>query len=168
MENILKKMTYGYYVLTSLKSGDELKSRDEDYIVAGTVNWASQVSFKPATIAVAVGQDSDLNETIDYSKHFTLHLLGENQKELVKKFAKKSEVEDGKINGVSFKKKDGEVILENTLGYITCKIDKNKSVNVGDHTVYFGEVVNHKTLSENKALCTMMLDIEYTEDKVEA
>lgn len=168
MSNILKKMTYGYYVLTALKDGDELKTRDEDYIVAGTVNWASQVSFNPPTIAVAVGQKSDLNETIDYSGHFTLHLLGENHKEMVKKFAKDSEVKDGKINGVPFKKKEGEVILENTLGYAICKIDKSKSVNIGDHTVHFGEVVTQKTISNNEALCTMMLDIEYTEDKVES
>lgn len=70
----MKKMTYGYSVVTALKAGDEMKTRDEDYIAAGTINWAMQTSFELPILAVAVGQKSHLNETIDYSSHFTLRL----------------------------------------------------------------------------------------------
>ncbi len=154
-------MTYGHYVLTALKPGDEMKTRDKDYLAAGTVNWAMQVSFEPKAIAVAVSQQADLNETIDYSKHFTLHLLSKKQKEMVEKFAGKSEITESTVNGVKYSKKDDELILENTLGYITCKL--THSQNIGGHTVHFGEVVNEKEVDGGAALCTMELPIQYSE-----
>lgn len=163
MQELLKKMTYGHYVLTALKSGDELETRDEDYFAAGTINWASQVSFNPPMIAVAVGQKSDLNETIDYSGQFTLHLLSEDQKELIQKFADDTSVKNGKINGEEFHKEDGEVILEDSLGYMKCKL--KESINMGDHTVHFGEVMQANQQKDKKAICTMDVPTNYTPEK---
>lgn len=165
MSKLLEKFTYGYYVLTALKKAENLETREKDYIAAGTVNWVSQASFSPQVISVAVGQKSDLNETIDYSEHFTLHLLSEDHKEYVRKFGVKSTIEDGKINAVPFQKQNGEAIIADTLGYITCKVVE--SLNVGDHTVYFGEVVNEEVHKDKEALCTMQLPTEYTKDKAE-
>ncbi|MBZ9779570.1 flavin reductase family protein [Psychroflexus sp. CAK8W] len=165
MSKLTHKFTYGYYILTALKKSEDLETRDKDYIAAGTVNWVSQVSFSPEIISVSVGQKSDLNETIDYSEYFTLHLLSEDHKEYVKKFGIKSTIEDNKINGVPFKKQNDQAIVEDTLGYITCKVVKSQ--NVGDHTVYFGEVVNEEVHKDKQALCTMQLPSEYTKDKAE-
>lgn len=165
MSNLTEKFTYGYYIMTALKKADNLKTREDDYIAAGTVNWVSQVSFSPEMISVAVGQKSDLNETIDYSNHFTLHLLSSDHKDYVKTFGVKSTIEDGKINGVPYKKQNDQAIIEDTLGFITCKVVKSQ--NVGDHTVYFGEVVNEEAHKDKDALCTMQLPSEYTKDKAE-
>jgi len=163
MQELLKKMTYGHYVLTALKSGKELETRDEDYIAAGTVNWASQVSFEPPMIAVAVGQKSDLNETIDYSGYFTLHLLSEDQKDLIQTFADDTTVQNGKVNGKQFRKEDGELIIEDSLGYMKCQL--KESQNVGDHTVHFGEVIEVKQMEDKKAICTMDVPTTYTPEK---
>jgi len=165
MSKLLKKFTYGYYVMTALKKADKLKTREKDYIAAGTINWISQVSFSPTIISVAVGQKSDLNETIDYSGQFTVHLLSENNKEYVSKFGSKSIIENGKINGVAFNKQNDQVILPDTLGYVTCKVVE--SLTMGDHRVYFGEVINEEIHKDKKALCTMQLESEYTKDKAE-
>jgi flavin reductase (DIM6/NTAB) family NADH-FMN oxidoreductase RutF len=165
MSTLAKKFTYGYYVLTALKKADNLKTREKDYIAAGTVNWASQVSFSPEIISVAVGQKSDLNETIDYSKHFTIHLLSDEHKDYVQTFSQKSKIEDGKINGVAFQKQNDQAIIEDTLGFLTCKVVEK--LNVGDHTVYYGEVINEEIHKDKKALCTMQLPLEYTKDKAE-
>lgn len=35
---ILKKLTYGHYIITAVKPADEMSIRNKDYIVAGTVN----------------------------------------------------------------------------------------------------------------------------------
>ncbi|MEM9888397.1 MAG: flavin reductase family protein [Bacteroidota bacterium] len=159
---ILQQLTYGYYVLTALKSGDELKTRDKDYIAAGTINWLTQVSFEPPMVAVAVALDADLNETIDYSEHFTVHILAEPQADWIKKFAKDSIIENGTINGVPFKKEQEELILEGTVGYFTCKIDKNKSLTIGDHTMHFGEVIRtHLNDSQLRPICTKEEQIIY-------
>lgn len=166
MSKLLQKLTYGHYILTALKEGDDLKTRDSDYIAAGTVNWASQVSFEPEMLAVAVGKMSDLNETIDYSGKFTLHLLQKSQKDLVEKFGSKTEVEGDRVNGVPFTKENGELILENTIGYITCKV--TETVNVGDHTIHFGEVVKQRMQNDAEPLCTMELKTQYTKEKAVA
>ena len=165
MSKLTNKFTYGYYILTALKKSEDLETRDNDYIAAGTVNWVSQVSFSPEIISVSVGQKSDLNETIDYSGYFTIHLLSKDHTEYVEKFGSKSTIEDGKINGVAFKKQNDQAIVEDTLGFLTCKVVKSQ--NVGDHTVYFGEVINEEILNDKHPLCTMQLPSQYTEDKAE-
>lgn len=162
MEDILKKLTYGHYILTARKEADELKTRDKDYIAAGTVNWASQVSFDPPMIMISVGQKSDLNETIDYSERFTLHLLGKENSEMVEDFGSKSDIGDGKINGYSFSKKDHQVMLDDAAGYMVCQV--KKSMNIGDHTIYFGEVVSAALQKDDADLiCTKDVPSNYTE-----
>jgi flavin reductase (DIM6/NTAB) family NADH-FMN oxidoreductase RutF len=165
MSKLAQKYTYDYHILTALKKAGNLKTRDKDYMAAGTVNWVSQVSFSPIILSVAVGQKSDLNETIDYSGHFTLHLLSSDHEDYVKTFEKKSTIKDDTINGVPFKKINNQVIIEDTLGYATCRVVN--SMNVGDHTIYFGEVVDENMLKDKKALNTMQMPIEYTKDKAE-
>ncbi|MEM0994616.1 MAG: flavin reductase family protein [Bacteroidota bacterium] len=157
---ILEKMTYGHYIVTAIKSGDELKTREKDYIAAGTVNWVSQVSFEPAMFAIAIGLKSDLNETIDYSEHFTIHILSDEEQDWVEKFGANSTIKDGKINGISFQKQDNALILPNSIGYFTCKVEK--SMNNGDHTLHIGKVVDQKLHeAAMRPLCTNQLKIKY-------
>ncbi|HKK38363.1 MAG TPA: flavin reductase family protein [Cryomorphaceae bacterium] len=167
MKSILNKLTYGHYILTALKSGKELETRDRDYIAAGTVNWAGQVSFKPPMVAVSVGQKSDLNETINYSGRFTLHILGEQNRDMIEAFGSKSEIEDGTINGYAFSKKGGQVILDNTIGYVECVV--KEYLHLGDHFVYFGEVVAQKSANDVGAvICTKEHPVEYREEIADA
>ena len=165
MSKITEKFTYGHYILTALKKSEDLETRDKDYIAAGTVNWVSQVSFAPEMVAVAVGQKSDLNETIDYSGHFTVHLIADEHKDYVGKFGKASTIENGKINGVAFEKKYDQAILRDSLGYLVCKV--KESINTGDHRTYFGEVIHQQLNGDKKALCTNHLSTEYTEEKAD-
>ena len=62
----LRKITYGFYILTAKK--------DED-IGAGTVCWASQVSFEPPLIMVGVKKQSHLKEVIEKSGNFALNVV---------------------------------------------------------------------------------------------
>ncbi len=165
MSKLAHKFSYGYYILTALKKGNNLKTRDKDYIAAGTVNWVSQVSFSPEIFSIAVAQKSDLNETIDYSQHFTLHVLSEDHKDYIKTFGKESNIKNGKINGVSFKKVNNQAIIEDTAGFLTCKVVK--SINLGDHTVYFGEVIHEQVSQDKEALSTTHHRLEYTKEKAE-
>ena len=166
MKNIAKSFTYGHYILTARKMAGEMKTRDKDYIAAGTVNWISQVSFEPPMVVVAVGQKSDLNETINYSGRFTIHFLDEGNRDMVEAFASKSTVEADKINGFSFLRKDHQVILEDVAGYAECKVVKE--FNSGDHTVYIGEVLTTE-LPDAAAdlICTKDVRSEYTEARAE-
>lgn len=164
MQSILNKLTYGYYIVTALKPGNELKTRKKDYLAAGTVNWLSQLSFEPPMVGVAIGQQSHLNETIDYSKHFTVHLLGPDQKEWIKRFAGDSTVENGKINGIPFEKRDHALVLKDTIGFLTCRLEK--STNIGDHTLHIGQVITSELFDEHTLpLCTKDQASTYTKEK---
>lgn len=56
MKKLAHKFMFGYYILIALKKADNLKTRDKYYIAAGTVYWASQISFTPKIFSVAEGQ----------------------------------------------------------------------------------------------------------------
>jgi len=158
MKEALKNLTYGHYILTSLKSGDELKTREKDYLASGIVNWVSQISFDPPMVMIAVAQLSDLNETIDYSGKFSLHLLKEGQNELIKPFSSKSSFEDGSVNNLKFVKESGFLHLESLESRIDCEVEKG--FNAGDHTLYLAKVVN-QTKAEIQPLCTKETAIRY-------
>lgn len=148
----LQKLSNGYYILTAVKPGDELKTRDKDYIAAGIINWATQISFDPLQVAVAVKIDSHLNETIDYSDSFSLHLLSDEQKDWVDSFSTKSEITEDKINGMPYTLKDDHIEFEDTLATIACTL--SDSVRCGDHTLHIGEVKEARVLKEGKPLTT--------------
>ena len=148
----LQKITNGYYILTAVKPGEELKTRDKDYIAAGVINWAIQISFDPLQVGVSVEVDSHLNETIDYSERFTLHILSEEQNDWIQKFSGESEISDQKINGIPYRIEDDNVRFDKVIGRIDCQL--TNSVRSGDHTLHIGKVVHAEILSEKEPLTT--------------
>lgn len=140
----LKKITYGFYIVTTRKSSEEMSTRDKDYIAAATVSWVSQASFDPPLVTVAIQKHTDLHETIEKSRVFAVNIVGKDDRDMLKPFAEKCTVEDGKINGYSFQ--DGETgapILDDVPAYFECKVVED--VSQGDHSVYVGEVVGGET-----------------------
>lgn len=158
--NILQKLSYGQYILTTVKNSEEMSTRSMDYIAAGSVNWAMQTSFEPPMIAVAVKIDSDLQETIEKSRQFTLHLLAEGQRDLIETFASKSTITDKTINGIPYDRDaNDQVILDNTLGFITCSV--NNSISSGDHTLYLANVINVDAMDAGNPLTTENAALQY-------
>ena len=159
----LEKLTNGYYILTALKPADELKTRDKDYIAAGIINWASQVSFEPLQVGVAVQADSHLNETIDYSEQFTLHVLSDQQIEWIDKFGGDSEITEEHINGVPYSVSEGWIRLEGTMASIDCTLVN--SVRCGDHTLQLGQVLQARVSDESTPLSTQERASAYQGEK---
>lgn len=160
MSNNLSDFTYGHYILTAIKKGDELKTREKDYLAAGAVNWASQISFDPQMVMVAVENQSDLNETIDYSEKFSLQVLGHSAENLIERFSQKSKISGNQINEVPFNEVNEFIHLEKMMSYIDCEVLESQKM--GDHTLYFGKVVNQEKAKDEELLCTKETAIEYT------
>ncbi len=156
---ILKKITNGYFVVTALKKAEEMETRDEDYIAAATVNWVTQISFDPLQVAVSVALFSDLNETIDKSGAFTVHVLTDKHMQWIEEFAEKSEITSKKINGIDYHIKNSEVLLDDALVVITCRL--KESVRCGDHTLHIGEVVSTEEHGTIAPLSTVALPSTY-------
>jgi flavin reductase (DIM6/NTAB) family NADH-FMN oxidoreductase RutF len=160
----LKKITYGFYILTTQKSAEELSTRSVDYIAAGTVCWVSQVSFNPPMLMVAVQKDSDLNETIQKSRVFAINYIGSANEALIQPFSHKTEVDDqaNKLNGYSFEAGvTGSPLITACPVAVECKLTDSLTTN-GDHVIFIGEVVSATIRDENaKMISDLDVDFDY-------
>jgi flavin reductase (DIM6/NTAB) family NADH-FMN oxidoreductase RutF len=152
----LRKITYGYYILTTRKSAEQLTTRDQDYIAAGTVCWVTQVSFEPHLVMVAVEKTSDLNETIQKSRVFALNVLGRKNQPLIEKFSRKTNVEEGahQLNDYAFEDgKTGSPLLTDTVASFECNLVEVIH-SKADHVLFLGEVVEATIRNADEPLLT--------------
>lgn len=131
------------YLLTAAKPAEEMATRDQPYYAAGTIQWVSRLAFEPPLLGVSVGLFSHLNETIDHSGSFTLHLLDQARAHYAELFAGTNQVEEAAINGVPFALKGRALLLEN-LPYLHCQL--KQSHRHGDHTFHVGEITESRAL----------------------
>ena len=144
LNEALHQLSYGYYILATRADGDDLKTRSEDWVSAGTVSWATQSSFDPPLITVAIQKDSDLNETIQKSQVFSLTVIGKDEKKLIEKFAKQTDVDysDNKVNGISYSEgSTGAPLLDCGVATLECTLEDALTTN-GDHILFVGRVKN--------------------------
>jgi len=144
-EDILEKITYGFYIVTTRVGREELSTREKDYIAAGTVSWLMQTSFEPPMVAVAIQKDSDLNETMGRSGVFAVNILGKDDRSMVDDFSGDSNIKAQQINGYTFLNgaESGCPILERGLGFIECRIEEIVDTK-GDHVLFVGKIINNE------------------------
>ncbi|HEY8487285.1 MAG TPA: flavin reductase family protein [Limnochordales bacterium] len=131
-KQVLRKLTYGLYVLTA---------RHQQEVAAGTVNWLSQCSFQPPLVMVAVKADSRLHGLVEASSAFAVNVLAAHQKDVAQAFFRPTQVENGRINGYAFEPApvSGAPLLVDLPAWVECRVTDR--VKRGDHTVFVGEVV---------------------------
>lgn len=127
----LRMIPYGIYVLTS----DDGKGN----VGAATVNWVTQSSFAPPLVVVGVKADSGAHTVVKGTGKFTLNMLGKDGKGAAFGFFKPAKLEDGKINGFSFKSgTNGCAILDVAIAAVECSV--KQVLEMGDHSVVVAEV----------------------------
>lgn len=156
LDQVLEKMSYGYYLVASRKSGAELESQNEDWISAATVSWAMQSSFNPPLITIAVKKASNLNETIQRAQAFSLTILGQGEKELIKEFAHESDISGHKINGIQFEtgQETGAPVLKAGIATLECRLE-DALTPPGDHMLFVGRIVDAEFHNEDTPLTTL-------------
>ena len=129
----LRMIPYGLYVMTA---------EDKDgRISAGTVNWATQASFKPPLVAVGVKADSQLHEITKTAGCFALNVLGKGQQGAAYTFFKPAERDGQTISGEAFHSGSTDApVLDNTPAFVECRLVT--TVEEGDHSIFVGEVVD--------------------------
>ncbi len=128
------KMPSGLFVLGS-RAGDERNGM--------TLNWASQVSSEPKLIAVSVEHPALTHRLITDGRVFALSLLDREDRALVRKFVKPAEVdpEARTLNGVAYHDgRSGAPVLDQAVAFLDCEL--RQAVEVGQHTLFIGEVVD--------------------------
>lgn len=132
-KQVLRKLTYGLYILTT--AGD-------DKMAASTVNWLSQASFSPPLVMAGVKADSGVHALIEQSGTFAVNILAADQQDVASAFFRPSKVEDGRINGYVFEPgpETGVPLLTDLPAWFETRV--TDSVKQGDHTVFVAEVIN--------------------------
>jgi flavin reductase (DIM6/NTAB) family NADH-FMN oxidoreductase RutF len=106
-----------------------------------TINWVTQVSFEPKLVAISVEDTAVTHELISEGGVFAISLVSREDRAIVRKFTKPVEVEGGTLNGFPFHDGvSGAPILDQAPAYVDCEV--RQTVDVGNHTMFIGEVVD--------------------------
>ncbi|MEM9128391.1 MAG: flavin reductase family protein [Pseudomonadota bacterium] len=101
-----------------------------------TIGAFTSVSLAPPLVAFLPAKNSKTWPRIRKSEKFTINILGHDQEELCRTFARTSEE---KFSGVSWVTSDhGTPHLEGALAWLNCKI--YNEFDAGDHDIVVGEV----------------------------
>ena len=149
---VLWKMPSGLYVVGSTDRAERRNGM--------TLNWASQVSFEPKLLGIAVERDAFTHELVTASGVFALCLIDREDRAIVRKFTKPVEVDLSArtLNGFSYF--DGPAttapVLEQAVAYLECEV--RQPVDVGNHTLFLGEIVNAAFLKDEETPVLRMED----------
>jgi len=125
-------LSNGVYVLTS---------RSEGRYGAATVTWVSQASFKPPLIMAAVRRESSVFGCLAESGSAVLHIVGNRQQDIARRFFFPTHKVSGMINGEAFMEgKTAAPVLPNLPAYIECQVEQIVDTH-GDHAVVILRVV---------------------------
>ncbi len=131
-QKALRLLSNGVYVLTS---------RSENRYGAATVSWISQASFKPPLIMAAVRRESNVFRCLAESRAAVLHIVGDGQQDIARRFFSPTTSGDGTINGEPVTEgKTTAPVLPSLPAYIECQVERIVDTN-GDHDLVILRVV---------------------------
>jgi flavin reductase (DIM6/NTAB) family NADH-FMN oxidoreductase RutF len=136
---VLMLFTYGIYVV-SAHAGEENN--------AFVANWLSQCCFDPPMIMVSIQKDARTRQMIRASGLFAVHVLATGQREFAGMLGKSSRSNMNKLKNVRWHPSavTGCPILEDTLGYVECRV--TGELPAGDSDIVLGKVIHGEMLSD--------------------
>lgn len=143
--DILNKISYGLYVVSSMKDKEKFNGQIANAVV--------QTTAEPPTIAVCINKQNLTHEFIEKSKVFSVSILSkETPMQFIGRFGFKSGREFDKFNGIKYKigKTGAPIVVENALGYVEAEV--LSSVDVGTHTIFIGKVVETETINKGEPM----------------
>jgi flavin reductase (DIM6/NTAB) family NADH-FMN oxidoreductase RutF len=129
----LNFLSNGVYILTATTL---------DAIHAATVTWASQVSFQPALVIVALRRNSHLAQAVRKAHRFALNIMADDQQESVARFFSHytAPLEEATGQDKLFRMTMGKCpLLTDGMAWLECKLVAEPA-SPGDHALMLGEV----------------------------
>ena len=143
-EEVLKRFPLPVSVVTVGRGGAEN---------ALTVSWACPVSFDPPHILIAVDRLHYSVDFLESTKNFALNLLKADQRKMAGRFARQSFTGEDKFEAASTHAgATGAALFDDALAWLDCEIVR--TLEVGDHLLCIGRVVEARVLAEGPALLT--------------
>ena len=139
-DRALQCIPYGLYVV-GVANGEMIST-----IVA---NWAMQVSFRPALVAIAVEDDSRMRERIELAGFFSVNMLPPKNVQLARTFLKPKETRGNAVGGRQLtRSRNGSPFLQDAVASIECRVAEKHAA--GDHILFLGEVVDAAVRREGR------------------
>ena len=137
-KKVLRNLSYGVYVVTS---------KDGSKNVGCVANSVMQVTSNPVTVAISINHDNFTNLVIKKNGKVGISILKENtDASIIGTFGFSSSKDVDKFDNVKFKEIDEIPVLEDTCGYMICKVlDAMES---DTHTVFLLEVISSGDYSD--------------------
>jgi flavin reductase (DIM6/NTAB) family NADH-FMN oxidoreductase RutF len=130
---LLHKLTYGLYVLTSADGGER---------GGMLVTWVVQASFEPPLVAVAVQSTAHTTEVMKKSGTFALNFMADEQRTEAAAFGKKFAKVGDKF--ADFPHHPGALtgspVLDDAFGHLECRV--TGWLAGGDHDIAVAEIVD--------------------------
>ncbi len=124
--------------------------KEKDNII--TLDWHMPVSFFPPLYAIAVGKTRFSHNLIKKSKVFVVNFMPFELKEKVLFCGRNSGRNMDKFKEAKLEKEESEKIdcprLKDAIAFLECKVVKE--IDAGDHTIFIGEILNHKLKIKEK------------------
>jgi len=127
-------------------------AKTPDNKLAGlTISSFETISLKPLITLISIDKNAESLNVFLKAIGWTISLLNEEQEEISKFFSNKDIPQSERFKS-PFPKSNFLKIpyIENAIGYIECIY--YKSIEMGDHILFFGKVVNVEMLNEKKPL----------------
>ena len=138
-ELITKTVPTGISIVT-VRSGDKINGM--------TAAWITQVSLKPAMIAVSIAPQRYTHGLIEKSGYFCINALPVESIDLAKHFGLKSGRKTDKFKGMRYTNAlKGSPVLESAYAYVECEVVH--AYEAGDHTLFIGTIIDSAELKEN-------------------
>lgn len=130
---LLGHVPSGLFVVTAAHDGKR---------AAYLASFVQQVSFTPLLFSIACHPNRYPYQLIQKSGQFGLNVIAENDKILLKTFAKGHGPEEDPLASVSYEEFGGVALLKDALGGAAFKVVSE--FKPGDHSLFFGEAVSGK------------------------
>lgn len=129
----LNFLSNGVYILTAATA---------DTVHAATVTWASQISFQPALVMVALRRNSHLAQAVRKAHRFALNIMADDQHDLAARFFSHF---TGSAEGTPGREWPFRMtmakcpLLTEGMAWLECKLVAEPP-SPGDHALMLGEV----------------------------
>lgn len=128
-----RRVSYGLYVVTSI-NGERMNGQ--------ICNTLFQITSDPPRFAIGINHMNLTHEFILASGVFAASILGQDNHRLVRRFGYRSGREFDKLKKIAYRiGRNGCPILEDSLGWIECRIISEKTVDAGTHSIFVGDVL---------------------------
>ena len=150
---LLNKLTYGLYVVTSA-AGEERGGM--------LVTWVTQASFDPPMVAVAMQNTAHTYAVVKQSGAFALNFMADEQRKEAGRFGQEFAKVGDKL--AKFPNRPGAAtgspILDDALGHLECRV--KGWLAGGDHDVALAEIVGAAIARDASLMTTASSGMDYS------